>query len=254
MRYEPCAFSEIATFDAYLASLSSPIDSFLEDHILDSQFHRILVDEREVGSFAIHKGSLLTQFHIVGQARRLGQRVFAELLTSYGITAAFVPTCDEFFLYHVLDVYADLKKQAYFFVDGGEARPPAIAADLEYRLAEPSDVGEIIATSGDFLDAPAENVAKGEIHVGLLHREMVAIGIIVKSRILRQHASIGMFTEEAHRQQGIGTSTILYLKRVCRDEGIVPISGCWYGNHNSKRTLEAAGMVAATRLLRFEFS
>ena len=34
---------------------------------------------------------------------------------------------------------------------------------------------------------------------------------------------------------------------------LVPLSGCWYCNHNSRRILEAAGMVAVTRLLRFEF-
>jgi hypothetical protein len=45
----------------------------------------------------------------------------------------------------------------------------------------------------------------------------------------------------------------LTLMAACRDDGIMPLAGCWYYNHASKKTLEAAGMVTATRLLRFEF-
>jgi hypothetical protein len=62
-----------------------------------------------------------------------------------------------------------------------------------------------------------------------------------------------MFTVEAHRQRGIGTATILYLKGVCREQKIEPLAGCGYDNHNSKRTLEAAGMTASSRLMKFEF-
>ncbi|WP_181153121.1 hypothetical protein [Paenibacillus sp. AR247] len=35
-------------------------------------------------------------------------------------------------------------------------------------------------------------------------------------------------------------------------QGIRPLSGCWYYNEASKRTLESAGMVTRTRLLRMK--
>jgi GNAT superfamily N-acetyltransferase len=254
MKYEACEFAELVTFEAYLASLSSPIDSFLEGHILESQAYRILKDETEIGSFTVHKGTLLTQFHLVGPSRRLGQNVLPDLIARFGITTAFVPTCDEFFLSHAVDAYSDLKKQAYFFMDGGSVLPPAVFSELDYRPARPSDLDVIKATHDDFLEDPEEILALGQLHVGFLNQELAAIGIIEKSRLFRQHASIGMFTRETHRHKGIGTSTILYLKEACRNEGIVPIAGCWYYNHLSKKTLEAAGMYTATRLLRFEFA
>ena len=254
MRFEPCALSDLKSFDHYLGSLSSPFDSFLEDHILESQFHRILIDDQEVGSFGIHGNALLTHFHLVGPARRYGQQALAEVLKQTRVKAAFVFTGDEFFLSHALDTDSDLKKQAYFFVEGNtQVALQAPAIELTYKLAQLSDAVDIRAISEDFLDKHEERIQKRQLHVGIHAGQLVAIGIIEYSRLLQKHASIGMFTHEAFRQKGVGTSTIRYMRSVCHAEGIRPMAGCWYYNHESKKTLEAAGMVTQTRLLRFEF-
>lgn len=241
-------------FDAYLASLSSPIESFLEDHILESQFYRIMNEGQEVGSFAIHGGSLLTQFHVVGGTRRYGQEIFTHVLQQHQLREAFVPTCDEFFLSHALDKYTEVKKQALVFVDGGQPDNLAsISSKVEYRLAEQSDIALIGAFSDNFVDDPKHRISRREVHVGHLNGKMVAIGLIIQSRLWNNQASIGMFTHEAYRRQGIGTQTILYLNRVCRHCKTRPLAGCAYSNRNSQMTLQAAGMVTVTRLLRFSF-
>ena len=36
----------------------------------------------------------------------------------------------------------------------------------------------------------------------------------------------------------------------CRASGLTPIAGCYYYNHNSKKTLEKAGMYSKTRLFK----
>ena len=95
MKHELCKYSELEAFEAYLAFLSSPIDSFLEEHILESHFYRIVTKGREIGFFAAHHGSLLTQFHLVEGERRYGQEVLADILGQYQLRMAFVPTCDE---------------------------------------------------------------------------------------------------------------------------------------------------------------
>ena len=219
MAYQQCAQANVRTFGEYLDSLSSPIDSFLEDHILDSVFYRILDGTNELGHFAIHGDTLLTQFFLRPSARRKAQSLFSDVLKRFGVKSAFVPTCDEFFLSQALDVGGELKKQACFFVDGGPVRLPAIFSAIEYRRAVPSDVPGIKAASGDFLEAPHKSVGAGKIHVGLLGGDIVAIGIIETSRIQKNHASIGMFTKKAQRQKGIGASTVLHLKETCRRDG-----------------------------------
>jgi uncharacterized membrane-anchored protein YitT (DUF2179 family) len=36
-------------------------------------------------------------------------------------------------------------------------------------------------------------------------------------------------------------------------KGYTAVSGCWYYNHNSKKTMESAGGYSKTRLLKFYF-
>ena len=189
----------------------------------------------------------------MGSARRLGQQVFAQVLQQHAIKSAYVPTCDEFFLSHALDTYIELKKQAYFFVEGDAVLKP-VDAELTYRLAQPSDADAMQAISGDFLDKHEARIQNGELHVGMRNNTLIAIGVIERSKLLKHRASIGMFTHEQHRQQGIGAQTIRYMRGVCHVEGLASIAGCWYYTHASKKTLEAAGMVTKTRLLRIEYA
>ncbi len=254
MKYELCKRSDVESFDAYLASFTSPIDSFLEDHLLESTFRSIVSEGSEIGSFAIHNDSLLTQFHIVGEARRYGQEALADILEQHKPKAALVPTCDEFFLSHALDKHAELHKQAFFFVDGGQQLKADLTDPiLEYRPAEPSDIPALNAIDNSILDDPEESIRKHEAHVGHLGDALAAIGLIVPSRLWSNQASIGMLTHESQRRKGIGTQTVLYLRQVCRESGIAPVAGCGYGNTNSRMTLQAAGMVTVTRLLRLMF-
>jgi hypothetical protein len=250
--FAPTAMDAVPTLASFKASLSSPIDSFLEDHIAQSVFYRIVIDDVDAGHFAIHESTLLTQFHLVGQHRRQGSPLMAQIKRDISIQSAFVPTCDEFFLSHAVEDYARLEKQACLFVEADGAWP-AVNEAVHYRPAQASDADAIEAMCGDFLDRYGERIAGGQLHAGHIGDEIVALGVIERSTMFPGQASIGMFTRESRRQQAIGTSTIVYLRRVCHAEGLRPIAGCWYFNHASRKTLEAAGMTTPTRMLRFSF-
>jgi GNAT superfamily N-acetyltransferase len=253
MEFAPVRRSDLTTYPAYLASLSAPIDSFAEEAILGSEFHRITDHGVEVGFFAINDGTLLTQFFLNGGGRRFGQPTLEQIFARHCPTAAYVATCDEFLLSHLLDREHELKRQAYFFVEGQPGPVPPVAGP-DYRPATAADVPDIREVSGDFLDRVEERVADGQIHLGRDGADLVAVGIAEPGRLLTGHTSIGMFTHEAHRRRGIGAATLRYLRNVCHAAGQQPVAGCWYYNVNSKLTLEAAGMVTSTRLLRLEFA
>ncbi len=124
IRFAPVAVDAIKpVLPAHVLTLASPIDSFLEDHILQSHHYRIVVDGEVAGWTAIHNEALITQFGLDARYRHLGQRVFAQVRKLEQAREAFVPTCDEFFLAHALDDYRLLEKQAYFF----QARPRCTA-------------------------------------------------------------------------------------------------------------------------------
>src|SRR5215213_6818257 len=252
--FAPVAFAEIQQATRqHLRLLPSAIDSFLEDHILASNHYRITVAGETAGFASIHEERLITQFALAEPYRGCGQALFGELRRMEQVRSAFVPTCDEFFLAHALDDYRQLAKQAYFF-----AAPPAVGeaiASNQYsmRPAAIDDADFVRQESGDFFDDLERHIAAGELFVTLRGEEPVGFGILVKSTLYDDVASIGMYTSEHFRQTGVGTATIAMLIAECRRRSLRPVAGCWYYNHRSRRTLQRAGMYSSTRLLKIDY-
>jgi GNAT superfamily N-acetyltransferase len=252
--FAPVAFAEIREATRqHLSVLPSAIDSFLEDHILGSNHYRIVVAGEAAGFASIHEERLITQFAVSEPHKRCGQALFAELRRMEQVRSAFVPTCDEFFLAHALDDYRQLAKQAYFFATPPHVDEP-VAADLyTMRPAAMDDADLVRAESGDFFEHLERQIAAGELFVTLRGEEPVGFGILVKSTLYEDVASIGMYTIECFRQAGVGTATIAMLIEECRRRSLRPVAGCWYYNHRSRRTLERAGMYSSTRLLKIDY-
>jgi RimJ/RimL family protein N-acetyltransferase len=252
--FAPVAFAGIREATRqHLHALPSAIDSFLEDHILASNHYRIVTASEIAGFASIHEERLITQFALSEPYRRYGQALFRKLRQVEQVRSAFVPTCDEFFLAHALDDYRQLAKQAHFF-----ATPPgaseAVAPDrYTMRMATMDDADLVRRESGDFFEHLERQIAAGELFMTLRGQEPVGFGILVKSTLYEDVASIGMYTIEQFRQAGVGTATIAMLIAECRRHSLRPVAGCWYYNHRSRRTLERAGMYSSTRLLKIDY-
>ncbi|KRE83244.1 GCN5 family acetyltransferase [Paenibacillus sp. Soil766] len=249
-----CLINEIQyLIDEYIESLSSPFDSFLEEHILASTFYKIQEGFIIVGYFAIHNNDLLTQFYISRAYQMSSQRMFSQVLDSYSVNSLFVPTCDELFISLAVDKDFTINKQAYFFQDNLAGIVESnLSNDESFRAANLEDLIQIQQTCGDFLDQYERRIANGELFTYYRDSVMLGIGIVEKSNMIKGLASIGMFTNEAYRKQGIGRFIIIQLRKWCKEQGVMPVSGCWYYNEASKRTLESAGMVTKTRLLNIQ--
>lgn len=251
MEFRAATLDDILTsMREHLASLPAAIDSFLEDHILASTHYRIVVGGEAAGFASIHGGNLVTQFALFEPYRRHGQAIFARLRRMDQVQSAFVPTCDEFYLAHALDDYRYLAKQAYFFAT---AQPVPAAGPYALRPAQQEDAGFVRRESGDFIEDVEQHIGRRELFVTLHGDEPVGFGVLVRSSLYVDVASVGMFTVDRFRRQGVGTATIALLIEECRRDGLRPVAGCWYYNHLSKRTLERAGMYSPTRLLKVEY-
>jgi RimJ/RimL family protein N-acetyltransferase len=252
--FAPVAFAEIREATRqHLLALPSAIDSFLEDHILASNHYRIIVAGETAGFASIHEERLITQFALAEPYRRCGQALFGELRRLEQVRSAFVPTCDEFFLAHALDDYRQLAKQAYFFATPPDAGGPVTKVPYSIRSAAMDDAEFVRQESGDFFEHLERHIAVGEVFVTLRDEEPVGFGILVKSTLYEDVASIGMYTIERFRQTGVGTATIAMLIEECRRRSLRPVAGCWYYNHRSQRTLQRAGMYSSTRLLKIDY-
>ena len=252
--FAPVAFAEVEeAMRRHLRALPSAIDSFLEDHILASNHYRIVVAGETAGFASIHEERLITQFALAEPYRRCGQALFGELRRMEQVRSAFVPTCDEFYLAHALDDYRQLAKQAYFFATPLGVGDAVATAPYSIRPAVMDDADVVRQESGDFFEHLERHIADGEVFVTLRDEEPVGFGILVKSTLYEDVASIGMYTIERVRLAGVGTATIAMLIAECRRYSLRPVAGCWYYNHRSRRTLQRAGMYASTRLLKIDY-
>lgn len=258
IQFNPVPLAEIRpVLQQHISALGSPIDSFLEDHILASNHYHIQLGDQTIGWTSIHQQALITQFALMPGYRQLGQRIFPLVRKLEEVRAAFVPTSDEFFLSHALDDYRQLEKQAYFFQHDIQRPPCQSPHELSHRQATTGDLSLIRHHTGDFFDSLAERVADGQIYIterrDTPDSECAGFGIIDSGRLCLGVGSCGMFTVEAQRRQGIGAAIITYLIGRCAELGLRPIAGCWYYNHRSKQTLEKAGMFSQTRLLKVSY-
>lgn len=239
-------------YNYYVDSLSGIIDEFLEDHILGSEIYSIYIDEMHCGYFGVFNKTMLTQFVMGKRFLKYAQKLFNDILEKYKIEDAFVPTCDERLLTLCLDKHTKVNLQAYFFQESGDA---VISPQYPREFLKPAsleDIQEIREVTGDFIDRQEERIREGQLYILREGNEFLGLGIIVENRMLKDCACTGMFTNENYRQKGIGRSIIYHLKDICREKGLKPLAGCWYYNHNSKRTLESAGYVSTTRLLKID--
>ena len=232
----------------------SPFDSYLEERILKSQHYEIINNSKQIGYFSIQNKNLLTQFYLEKEFRGFAQEIFNKIIKYEEVQKAFISTGDEFFLSHAMDLSKNVELGAYFFQDTKLTVPSEkIIDNFEYKIATLNDVEFIKEKSQDFFDKIDERIKRKEIYICFINDRKVSFGIIEESKLYENVASIGMFTIAQERQSGVGRNTIIKLKEICYENGIIPIAGCWYYNHNSKKTLESAGMYTQTRLLNIHF-
>lgn len=226
------------------------IDSYLEEHIMKSEYYVVELDGEQVGSFAIYKQELLSHFYVREKYLTRGQEVFDLARKSDHVTRAYVSTADELFLSHALDCSKRIENQAYFFRLSEEVYETVNINDqLELKLAQTSDAEMIKEKSGDFFEDIPRQINNKELFIGYTGETVVSFGIIERSQLYGAVGSTGMFVMPEHRLKGIGKSTIALLIKQLKDQNITPIAGCWYYNHNSKKTLQQAGYYTKTRLL-----
>ena len=143
------------------------------------------------------------------------------------------------------------EKHACFFIDSGRKEIPE--TNTIFRPAVSTDTHSIRKVTGKFFDDKSggfssleERIAAGMIFVLENKKDLLGGGIIEKGMICRDYASIGMFVNRDFRGQDYAPLILLKLKEWCYQHDLKPIAGCWYNNTLSRKSLEAAGMIAVS--------
>lgn len=257
-----CALGEIESFIIDHATKNKiTVDGYWEDHVIKSNHYKMTNDDEIVGYFAIfkegddpHKDAILTLFNVFPPFANKSQELFAIAKKYETVTHAMVAIGDEAFLSHCFDNFSKIEKLAYIFeyITGVNPKPQP-----DFKLAETEADYETFKIAKGFLDEEIKQLQSGvkhlEIYIAEKNNETIGFGIIEYGRILKNIASIGMYVCENYRRQGFAVDILLGMKKIVNDKGLKALSGCWYYNHNSKKSIEKAGGYCKTRYIKFYF-
>ena len=250
-----CNFEDIKTLVAdYYINNRILVDSFWESHVRDGNHYKIMYENEIIGYFSINSGTILVLFNVMEKHRNVSQELFTIIKKFESIKEALIPTGDEFFISHAIDNYIKIEKQAYFSIYTD--KNPNKIIPIELKLADIEKDMETLNLCHDFLKNEIENLNNlidEEIYIAKHENNVIGFGIIEYQKIVDIYASMGMIVREEYRQKGYGANILNGLKNIVKSKGKIPISGCWYYNHNSRKTMESAGAYSKTRLLRFYF-
>lgn len=234
------------------------IDSFWEEHVLSSNHYQIMDNQKQIGFFAIHNQTMITLFHLIEDYGNYGQEIFAKIKKYEQVTNAFVATGDEFFLSHCMDSYMRIDKQAYFSIYTDKPLKSNNGYNLDLIEVKTEEDIKKLSLAKDFFDEDTNDKILKELSYFKVYLvedngDLVGFGVIEYSRVVNNIGSIGMYVMEDKRQRGYAAGILKKLQGIVERNGRRAHSGCWYYNHNSKKSMESAGAFSKTRLLRFYF-
>jgi GNAT superfamily N-acetyltransferase len=238
-----------AEIDAHQLSLDWSGDDFLAQHWLGGTQRSVLVDGRRVG-LAVWDDEGLSLLTLEPAAVRYDRQVVEVVLAESGARTAYVGSWDG---HHVATFGAFASataSQAYQFrlVSPESLRTPV--DDLEIRSPESGDLAWLESTG--FLGDPGAHMERHEISVVLLDGRGAGIAVHVPHPLEPEVVSIGMYVDPVLRRRGVGSSILSLLARAVLDDGRTPVAGCWWKNWSSRVTIEAAGLVCAGTIFRFD--
>ncbi|MCL2108784.1 MAG: hypothetical protein FWH20_05505 [Oscillospiraceae bacterium] len=256
--FTPCKWDEIKPQVAeYIKTNGITIESYWEDQVMASNFYRITCGGETAGFFAVHGGSTLVLFSVSAAFANRSLEVFHEVRRYEQVTSGLVLTGDEFFLSHCFDNHNYIEKLAFVFSYTEKNFPAERRKSLQYRAFEMERDVELLKDSGLFPDDEMNKVYNKAAHMEVLIAELdgaeVGFGVIDYGRVVEDIASIGMFVHEEFRRQGIAANILHDLKLTVQSKSYRAFSGCWYYNHNSKKSIESAGGFSKSRMLKFFF-
>ncbi|MCK8061408.1 MULTISPECIES: GNAT family N-acetyltransferase [unclassified Fusibacter] len=259
IRFKRCDWEEIEEdVIQYYEDHAIVVDSYWEDHVIASNHYKLVAQDKTVGFFAVHKTSMLTLFHVDGIAAQEAQELFKRARKYEQVVNAMVPTGDEMLLSLCIDDYQKIEKNAYFSVYTDKDMKEGSRKQLELIPVTTEDQFSVLDLAVDFWgenDAQRALDTQNHFNIYLVqdNDELIGFGVIEYGRIVRSAASIGMYVLEEKREQGYAKNILKSLQELVESKGYEARSGCWYYNHNSKKSMEAAGAYAKSRLLRFYF-
>ena len=247
----------------WVAGITHCLESFMEDNLRESEFYSILIDGVHLGCCAIYEDLFdvtgmrsLTLFMLDDAALGQAEKVFEALLAELKPVNALCYSEDALFFNLAMDHHLSVNLQAFICRKGNrQVKDPAFPFEAMPPIGETEFEAVRTLSKGwcDFLAVPEK---QGHFKLYMLEEagEILGLGLLEDSDLVPGRKSLGIYTMEGHRQRGVARSVMLHLARICQQAGYTPVTGCYYYNHNSHRTLVSAGFDPVYRIYRVAFT
>lgn len=237
----------------HVENLSNPMDSYLEEQLFTGVVYCFRRNDERIGYCCVKEESI-EFFYVKKQHFASASKILEQTTEELCVNRVSVMSQDSAMCALIVEWDYHLKRGACWFVDSGRSVDRAAKArDAVFRKAVIEDCETIRRVSGDFFDEQSycfsglEDRIKAEtIFVLEDNGNFLGGGIIEYGSLCKDCVSIGMFTNPEHRQKGVAKTILLKLKEYVYSIGKKPIAGCWYYNTLSRKSLESAGMIAAS--------
>lgn len=234
---------------SHIDSLPYPMDSWLEDRLLESVIYKLMYEDRCIGYAGIIKETLQF-FHVLREYFRYAPDLLERIVSEKSIKRVFVMTQDSLSSALLIEWDFNKEKQACWFTDSGRLEKTPELKNVVFKVAVDNDILRIRKVCGDFFDEASggfssleERIAAGTIFVLEHNEDLWGCGIVEKGLFCTNHVSIGMYTNPQYRKKGVAKTILLNLKEWAYKNKLKPVAGCWYYNTLSRKSLESAGMI-----------
>ena len=241
--------------EKHIYSLPFPIDSYLEDEMFNSDLYEILLDNKTVGYYAI-VAETLNYFYVSKPYYVKAPNIFEDVINKHRIKKVMVISNDPQMNVLLVEWDYEIERAGCFFIDSEEDVDKSNKIpNAVFRVANINDIERIYNVCGDFFDEPSggfqtleDRIKADTIFILEESNILYGCGIIEKQAVLKHYTSIGMFTNPNYRKLGVAKTILLSLKDWVYKNNLIPVSGCWYYNTLSRKSLESAGMIVVTMM------
>ncbi len=239
--------------EEHIKSLSYPMDSWLEDRLLESVLYKLSYENNCIGYAGLIEENLHF-FYVKKACFKYAPVILEKVIDEKAIKRVFIMTQDSLLSALMAEWDYEKEKQACWFTDSGRTENCDTQANTAvFRTAIETEIPKIREIAGDFFDEVSggfncleERIAAGTIFMLEDRENLLGCGVVEKSQFYSEVVSIGMYVNRNYRRKGVAKRILLNLKEWAYNNNLKPISGCWYYNTLSRKSLEAAGMIATS--------
>lgn len=193
-------------------------------------------------------------FYVKNDCFRYAPVILEKIVSEKAIKRVFIMTQDSLLTAIIAEWDYEKEKQACWFTDSGRIeKMDTKVSHAFFRTATEKDTPRIRQVSGDFFDEVSggfdcleKRIAAATIFLLEDNEELLGCGIVEKSQFCSDVASIGMYANRDYRRKGVGKTILMNLKEWAYQNNLRPVSGCWYYNTLSRKSLESVGMIATS--------